>query len=110
MQEIQARHESQSPEKQIYRSFTGMRGMACLFVIITHCFPMGRIETLLWSGSCAVRFFLTLSAYLLMKRSLDDLQPNSQDQPQRFLGMLLVKYAIRRLFRIYPAFFVAVVI
>lgn len=93
------------------RSFTGLRGLACIVVVLDHCttLGLGGARSLEHSGGMAVLFFFLLSGYLLMKRGLLEIRPTREAVPNRFLNMKLIYYLVRRIFRMYPAFFVALV-
>jgi peptidoglycan/LPS O-acetylase OafA/YrhL len=98
---------TQSENKSI-KSFTGARGVACLFVMFTHLELPEGFESLHWSGAQAVYFFFVLSGYLLMKSGLTTIQPKAEVSPRRFLNLNLVIYLVKRFFRIYPVFLVGI--
>jgi peptidoglycan/LPS O-acetylase OafA/YrhL len=101
---------SNSNNKQILRSLTGLRGLSCFFVILCHCsneIDLARSPSLSEGGAQTVYFFFVLSGYLLMKRGLSEIQPTLDQVPNRFCNMKLVYYVIRRFFRIYPPYFVS---
>ena len=96
--------------KKFFNAFTSLRGFACLFVIIHHVDVQGekKIPTILHSGGMSVDFYFVLSAYLLTNHILLDIEPDKNHPPKRVLNMTLVKYAVRRFLRVYPAFIAAV--
>lgn len=100
--------------KEILRSFTGLRGMACISVALSHCITephmSGGPRSIESCGTMAVYFFFCLSGYLLSKRALVEIQPHKDHIPNHFIGLRLVNYATRRFFRIYPAFFLSIMI
>jgi peptidoglycan/LPS O-acetylase OafA/YrhL len=87
------------------KSFTGLRGLACIAVVLDHCASnnIGGGRSLAPAGGMAVLFFFVLSGFLLTKRGLGEIQPTKEDTPKRFLSPILIYYYLRRLFRIYPA-------
>ena len=101
---------SQSLRRNIH-SLTGLRGVSCFFVLLSHCSNeplLSGSKSLLNSGTMAVYFFFSLSGYLLMNRALHEIQPIiNKDTPKRFLGTMYLFFVTRRVFRVYPAFFCA---
>jgi peptidoglycan/LPS O-acetylase OafA/YrhL len=89
--------------RQNLNAFTGLRGISCLAVATSHF-----TGSQSWNdaGPQAVYFFFVLSGYLLTKHALDEIQSSPDKAPKSYLGFLLVKYLIKRILRVYPAFFV----
>lgn len=97
----------------------GIRGAAAIAVVYTHCnnilAPIN--NSFHHIGEQAVLCFYTLSAFLLTWRLLCDwhklclfCRENKVDGKDRFFYKFIeiCKYALRRFFRIYPAYFVCV--
>jgi peptidoglycan/LPS O-acetylase OafA/YrhL len=91
----------------VNKAFTGLRGMACFCVVIAH---FGTPLSIIYGAFQAVVFFFVLSGYLLYKSCLEQILKDPNRSPQRFHSMLLSKYLIRRFFRIFPAFVIAIAI
>ena len=83
----------------------GYRGTLAIWVLLGHCYMYANLDgdfryfefTALFIGVCG--FFL-LSAYLLTYRLLDDLSKNETKSIKQIISTL-IKYFIRRFFRIY---------
>ena len=82
----------------------GWRGVACLSVFITHTGFFLHSPPLVWFGWSGVHLFFVLSGYLIGKPFITSLALNNHPFP-RIRG-----YFVRRLFRIYPAYFVSVAV
>jgi len=94
------------PSRNFVDAFTGIRGVACFFVILCHefiSFSKGN-RSVQQAGYLAVPLFFILSAYLLTKNMLKEIEPKKDQPPRAVWNMTLVNYYIKRLFRIYPAF------
>jgi peptidoglycan/LPS O-acetylase OafA/YrhL len=100
------------PNRTLVDSLTGVRGAACLLVILCHDTALhGRGNgSLIVAGSTAVLIFFVLSAYLLTKNMLKEIGPKKDQPPRTGLIMILVNYLIKRFIRIYPAFATYVII
>ncbi|MFT5588335.1 MAG: peptidoglycan/LPS O-acetylase OafA/YrhL [Bradyrhizobium sp.] len=84
-------------------SADGIRGIACLMVVLIHCTGMMLPVTapfLSGTGKIGVWLFFVLSAYLLTLSLL----------AQRLSVMTLVAYALSRFFRIYPLYVLVVLL
>lgn len=86
----------------------GFRGMLALIVIVTHSKFNGNCEIVNFIESkaliVAVNGFFILSAFLLTYRLLNELNKSAGNYRKQFL--ILLKYTVRRFFRIYVVFFV----
>lgn len=126
--------------KQQLDCLTGMRGASALIVIFAHCIELGRdtfniSQSFQPAGTLSVDFFFVLSAFLLTYRAFCELMPLPKGQPQQEAQYLplatepdseeqvmpnsnlkmptrhsILDYAIRRLFRVYPAYFVTLLL
>jgi peptidoglycan/LPS O-acetylase OafA/YrhL len=84
-------------------SANGIRGMACLIVLVVHSFALVFPETYAYLTGCGkigVWLFFSLSAYLLTHQFLD----------RGFTSHTVLSYFVSRFFRIYPLFCAALVI
>jgi len=103
----------QQRKQNLNNSLMGLRGLASLFIIVSNAGNMDQLSgphSLLAAGQMTIYFFFVLSGYLLTKKSLDEIQPSKDDQPRRILNLNIVNFAVRRFFRIYPAFLAALVL
>lgn len=91
-----------------YPELDGLRGLAALMVFFSHAMglvsPTPLITYLqnsplrtLWDGAAAVDFFFVLSGFVLTLPLV----------ARKMVGFSYVAYAIRRLFRLYPAYWLA---
>lgn len=98
-----------SNNKKRYEELDGIRGIAAFIVFLSHATAIAYFSTFsllantpihtLWDGHSAVIMFFVLSGFVL---TLPYTQPTS------FTGKEIITFLLRRLFRIYPAYFVAV--
>ena len=93
--------------KQHVLKYTGIRGLACLFVVFSHAANIGFVLVDGFSvaghgsGQIGVRMFFILSAFLLTYQF---------ERAQLLTPYNLFVYLSRRILRIYPAFIVCVVL
>jgi len=95
----------------VFPSLTGIRGLAALWVLLLHVYAMAGNKDGLWPplewlmamGGMGVDIFFTLSAFLL---SL----PFAEAWRQRQARPNLHLYAKRRFFRIFPAYYLQIIL
>ena len=99
-----------STKKQKLDPFTGLRALACSSVILSHCSNENRPVdiTLSYSGQQAVAFFFVLSAFILTKNIMGEIETVKNRPPKLFMGQGLLKFFLRRFLRLYPPFMVSV--
>src|SRR5689334_16112022 len=109
--------------KQNFQSLTGLRGICALVVILTHVgeasFDFAVPPGLAVAGDKAVYFFFVLSGFLLTYRAFCEILPSPPQAQSVYSSQSLVvmptknsvySYFIRRFFRIYPTYFVVLLI
>jgi peptidoglycan/LPS O-acetylase OafA/YrhL len=94
------------------RYLTGVRGVLCFIVVEVHGIYINRLTWHAMSAQAlhAVYYFFVLSGYLLFKRGLQDIQRTKETPPKRFFGLPLLKFLVRRVFRIIPPYWLTVII
>lgn len=94
-------------DRTLFLPLTGLRGLAVIFVLLSH---MGYMQLYLIPlphfsiGKVGVWVFFVLSAFLLTTHLYQDFSTNDSRR------VVLSKYAINRIFRIYPLFIVALIL
>ncbi|MBD1363637.1 acyltransferase [Mucilaginibacter sp. ZT4R22] len=100
-----------TPKPTRYKQLDSLRGLAALCVFISHCFLMlSRAGTwvepikqsplgILLNGRAAVMFFFVLSGFVLSLPFINSNRP-----------LKLTEFYIKRVFRIYPAYLLAIVL
>lgn len=97
--------EKNNPYRQpsVYPAADGARGLACLFVLLTHAVTMFYPKTapyLAGTGKIGVWLFFVLSAFLLTTKMLKD----------GFNRNSILSYALGRFLRIFPLFIISVIV
>lgn len=85
------------------QALDGLRGIAALLVVFYHCGVELRFPPLVLPGFSGVHLFFVLSGYLISRPFLARLLADEPLPSWR-------KYCVRRFMRIYPAYFVALVV
>src|SRR5437588_671898 len=91
-----------------YHNLQALRGVACLLVVVYHTasiesrygLPFSPLNPVRWFGYAGVDLFFVLSGFIITATSRADL-----GRPGR-----LPRYAFRRAWRIYPAYWVALAV
>ena len=93
-------------------SFASLRGYACVMIILaqrTLNWELPILDLLINGEIQVVDFLFVISAYLLSRNHTFKVLPDPTKPPKRILNNTLVKYAIRRFLRTYPAYVGAIV-
>lgn len=108
----QALPEPENVKTQVtWPSLTGLRGLAAIWVVLLHLYYVAGNEVGAWApiewlmkmGGMGVDIFFTLSAFLLSIPFAEALRRN-QPRPD------LSRYAKRRFFRIFPAYYLQLIV
>jgi len=78
----------------------GLRGLACLIVVLSHAGNMGLFFNIRGSGQLGVMLFYTLSGFLMAY-----LYSHVSSDAETW-----ITYAVKRFFRVYPTYFVVLII
>ena len=116
--ELKNNNENQNKAKKTnkFEYLDGYRGSLAIIVAISHKrIGMNNLSdiwksTIGYSLTYGVSGFFMLSAFLLTYRLLEELN-NSENQPKRGrIILIIVKYFIRRFFRIYLVYFIFIIV